>query len=246
MGPITNNTTKMTSAQFKLDCLKYQGRKQNYCLLIALIFVSWMLSLSASSQTADSTDKNGSRFFSFGNGYSHAGKGDQSKAGGGFSIRTALDYQVKRFAFSAFITGNQGGKANYDEYLKNNSNSEYLTGDYKHDLFFDLGLQVGGVPLQNKRFQFILMTGISLTLIKQIVIVRDNGFFTSPDFFNYKVEREFLTPCLGIPFDARVNYKIMDNTGIGICAHANLNPAESFFSITFNLIWEINKRENQN
>lgn len=241
-----NNTSNLTSAQFKLNCLKSQRCKPNSCLLIALIFVCWMLCLSASSQTADSTDKNGSCFFSFGNGYSHAGKGDQSKAGGGFSIRTALDYQDKRFAFSAYFTGNQGGKANYDDYLKNNSNSEYLTGDFKHELLFDLGLQIGGVALQNKRFRFIVMTGISVVIVKQIVIREDNGFFTSPDFFDYKVDREFSDPSIGIPFEAKVYYKIMDNAGMGLCAHANLNPVESFFGISFNLIWELNKRENHN
>jgi hypothetical protein len=239
MRPIIKIAANMTIAQFHLNCLKYHRCKPNICLLFALLCTGWMICLSACSQTAYSKDKDGSWFFSFGNGYSYAGHGEQSGAGGGFSIRTALDYQNKRFAFSAYLSGNQGGKADYDEFLKNNSNSEYLADNYKHELLFDLGFQLGGMALQNKRFDFILMTGISVVMIKQIVIRNDDGSFTSSDFFSYKVDREFLNPHLGVPCDAKVNYKILNNAGIGLCAHANLNPAESFFSISLNLIWDI-------
>jgi hypothetical protein len=239
MRPIIKIAANMTIAQFKLNCLNYRRCKPNICLLIALILVSWMICLSACSQTANSKDENGSWFFSFGNGYSYAGHGNQSKAGGGFSIRTALDYQNNRFVFSTYLSGNQGGKANYDDYLKNNSNSEYLSANYKHELLFDLGFQFGGVALQNKRFDFILMTGISVVMVKQIVIRKDNGSFTSSDFFSYKVDREFLNSHLGVPCDVKVNYKILNDAGIGLCAHANLNPVESFFSISLNLIWDI-------
>jgi hypothetical protein len=40
---------------------------------------------------------------------------------------------------------------------------------------------------------------------------------------------------MGLPLDAKVHFKITDELGIGLCAHANFNQVENFFGITLNL-----------
>ncbi len=238
------SASKLTSAQFRLNDIRSWCYQAAICLFFTLSLACSVSCLNVLAQTNDATGKNESYSISFGFGLSKAGNGDLSKAGGGISHRIALDYQVKRFVLSAFITGNQGGKVNYEEYLKNTSNSPYLDYDFKHEWFWDLGLQVGGVALQSNRVSIAVMTGLSFVVGERIVIKENNSFFSSPDFNHYKVARKLTTPSMGLPLDAKVHFKITDELGIGLCAHANFNQVENFFGITLNLAMVINKADN--
>jgi hypothetical protein len=237
-----NNASKLTSFQFTLNCHKEGCYQQGIRLIIALAFICGVSCFNISSQTTDTVHQKGSWMISFGNGLSYAGDGDQSKAGWGLTVRTALDYEFKGLVVSAGVARIAGGTAKYDEWYLDNNSSNSLILD-KHDLFFDYGLMIGGAIKLNNRLCLKAMTGISAVMGKRIVVTKTTGFLSDEV---YHIERKSFDPCVGMPFEMNLQYHFIDALGVGLCAHANLNSEEDFYGIMINLILYLNKKEKYN
>jgi hypothetical protein len=218
------------------------------CLVFWLVFVAGIMvnSPAAKTQTVDSSHATNSWMICIGNGYSHAGPGPQSKAGGGLTFRTALYCQVDHIVFSARVTYNTGGKSNYDDYLLSDENSDELLLDFLHEKFYDLGLLIGGATRQDNGLRLIALTGITIVCGKRIIIKEYEPLLSwlfFPEIREYFVDRQYFNPCIGIPFELGLTYNVNRFLGVGLITYANLNPEESFCGVTLNVIMELNKRD---
>ena len=213
--------------------MKFSFYRRAVCNLFALLIISSVSSCGLIAQTLDSTHKSGSLVFSFGNGFSYAGKGDQSEAGWGLAIRTSLGYKYNGLLVSVGVAGSAGGTAKYEEWYLDQIDTDDLLFD-KHDLFFDLAFKMGGMVRLNNRLYITAMSGVSIVMGKRLIVTSRTGFLSDE---THIVERSSFDPCIGIPLEAGLNFNLVKTMGVGLCAFANINSEENYFGIALNLIF---------
>jgi hypothetical protein len=223
-----------------LTTLKYRIYRQSTGNLLILILLYSMSVLSTAAQAVDPTHKNGSLMFSMGNGFSYAGKGDQSKAGWGLNIRAAMYYEKKGLLVSIGVARSAGGTAKYDVLWMHNYNSNDLLLD-KHDLFFDLGFKIGGLFRASDQIYFTAMTGGAIVKGKRIFVIEEPGIISSS---THHVKRGPSKLVIGIPLEAGINVNLLKSMGIGLWANANINALENYYGFTLNLIFRIENSNN--
>ena len=223
---------KPTNSRQMLN-MKFIFCRRAICIIFSLLIISGVSWCGLIAQTSDSTHKSGSLVFSFGNGFSYAGKGDQSEAGWGLAIRTSLGYTCNGLLVSVEVAGNAGGTAKYEGWYLDQYDTDDLLFD-KHDLFFDMAFKMGGRIRLNNRLYFTAMSGVSLVMGNRLFVTSRMGFLSEETQI---VKRSSFNPCFGLPVEAGLNFSPTKTMSVGLCAFANYNSEENYFGIALNLIF---------
>lgn len=206
------NTMKKVFKKYVYECTLFRYLLR--VISVLLISISFML-------TSQAQDSNNRFWLDLGLGFATAGGGEETRPGGGASLRVAGHFQFEKAVISVPLTINGGGKSNYDAFL----------GGKMRDQFNDVGLLVGYAFSHDSNMQLVISSGISRVGGSKVVRDTEECWF----FCNGGKSEDF-EPLVGIPIEVGLYSLGRSAFGLGLTMHININRQENFAGFSLNVM----------